>query len=94
MNSIIQSRIQDSIHVKQLMLADEQFLQKLFWIRPPFFILVSKKKLFSNFSKVDLDPAPLFALINIERVYFFTKIWNMFFPFLYLELANLSKMLH
>ena len=29
MNSIIQSRIQDSIHVKQLMLADEQFLQKL-----------------------------------------------------------------
>ena len=32
---------------------------------PFFFILVSKKKLFSNFSKVDLDPAPLFALINI-----------------------------
>ena len=29
MNSIIKSRIQDSIHVKQLMLADEQFLQKL-----------------------------------------------------------------
>ena len=29
MNSIIKSRIQDSIHVKQLMLEDEQFLQKL-----------------------------------------------------------------